>query len=280
MSACGVVDSGSYLNTGGRYNPSTDSWTGTSTIDGPSVRTLPKSVWTGSEMIVWGGVNVSGLLNTGGRYNPSTDSWTAASITGAPARRDCPTAVWTGSQMIVWGGGGNGSLLNDGGRYCAQPLAPCTDDTWTPTTLTSAPAGRTYHTAVWTGSEMIVWGGVDVSGYFNTGGRYHPATDSWTATSIASAPAGREIHTAVWTGSEMIVWGGFNGTDLNTGGRYNPTTDSWTATLSSAVVRPLFSDTSTLAAATILPPTVGQQPAPQARPLLATLTRQSGPAIK
>ncbi|PYL86246.1 MAG: galactose oxidase, partial [Verrucomicrobia bacterium] len=76
---------------------------------------------------------------------------------------------------------------------------------------------------------MIVWGGVDFSGYFNTGGRYNPTTDSWTATSTASAPAGREIHTAVWTGSEMIVWGGYNGTDLNTGGRYNPSADSWTA---------------------------------------------------
>src|SRR5437588_3597980 len=79
---------------------------------------------------------------------------------------------------------------------------------------------------------MIVWGGVDVSGYFNTGGRYHPTTDSWTATSLTNAPAGREIHTAVWTGTEMIVWGGYNGSDLNTGGRYNTGTDSWVATSS------------------------------------------------
>src|SRR5262249_41121705 len=112
----------------------------------------------------------------------------------------------------------------------ASPSGGCTDDTWTPTSLTNAPAGRTYHTAVWTGSEMIVWGGVDFSGYFNTGGRYSPITDGWTATSIAGVPDGREIHTAVWTGSEMIVWGGYNGTDLNTGGRYNPSADSWTAT--------------------------------------------------
>ena len=36
------------------------------------------------------------------------------------------------------------------------------------------------HTAVWTGSEMIVWGGTGAN-YFNTGGRYNPNTDSWTA---------------------------------------------------------------------------------------------------
>ena len=35
----------------------------------------------------------------------------------------------------------------------------CTDDTWTATTTANAPAARQRHTAVWTGSEMIVWGG-------------------------------------------------------------------------------------------------------------------------
>ena len=108
-------------------------------------------------------------------------------------------------------------------------VAGCVDGTWTATSTTSAPAGRSVHTAVWTGSEMIVWGGEYNGGYLNTGGRYSPGTDSWTATSTTNAPAGRYGHTAVWNGSEMIVWGGFNGY-LRTGGRYNPGMDSWIAT--------------------------------------------------
>src|SRR5882724_4064751 len=40
----------------------------------------------------------------------------------------------------------------------ASPSVGCTDDSWTATS-TSAPAARDTHTAVWTGSEMIVWGG-------------------------------------------------------------------------------------------------------------------------
>ena len=68
---------------------------------------------------------------------------------------------------------------------------------------------------MWTGSEMIVWGGYGNSGYLNTGGRYDPVTDSWTATSTINAPTGRWLHTAVWTGSQMIVWGGMaNGRTL------------------------------------------------------------------
>ena len=57
--------------------------------------------------------------------------------------------------MIVWGGA-NGSL-NTGGRY-----NPSTDS-WTATSMTNAPSARADHTAVWTGSEMIVWGGVIIA---------------------------------------------------------------------------------------------------------------------
>ena len=62
---------------------------------------------------------------------------------------------------------------------------------------------------MWTGNEMIIWGGSDADGSaLNTGGRYNPSSDSWTATSTTGAPDGRDYHTAFWTGSEMIIWGG------------------------------------------------------------------------
>ena len=68
----------------------------------------------------------------------------------------------------------------------------CIDDTWTSTSTTNAPDARYYHTAVWTGSEMIVWGGSrSRSEYLNSGGKYNPGTDSWTATSTTNAPDGR-----------------------------------------------------------------------------------------
>ncbi len=39
----------------------------------------------------------------------------------------------------------------------------------------AAPDARFGHTAVWTGSEMIIWGGYDGSNDFNTGYKYNPA---------------------------------------------------------------------------------------------------------
>jgi N-acetylneuraminic acid mutarotase len=201
-----------------------DSWTATTTTNAPTARESHTAVWTGSEMIVWGGYVGGTSVNTGGRYNPGTDSWTATTTTNAPTARNGHTAVWTGSEMIVWGGRDvNFVRLKTGGRY-----DPSTDS-WTATTTTNAPPARYFHTAVWTDSEMIVWGG-----FFpdtNTGGRYDPSTDSWTATTTTNAPTARSGHTAVWTGTEMIVYGGGDGIVLlNTGGRYNPSTDSWIPT--------------------------------------------------
>jgi N-acetylneuraminic acid mutarotase len=204
--------------TGGRYNPSTDSWTATSTTNVPSARFFQTAVWSGSEMIVWGGDDNTNFFNTGGKYNPGTDSWTATSTLNAPVGRQLHTAIWTGSEMIVWGGGdGMGNYLNTGGRY-----NPSTNS-WTATSITNAPAARTQHTAVWSGSEMIVWGGDDAtSNNTNTGGGYSPTGDSWMATNLGNAPSARDSHSSVWSGSEMIVWGGIEMgiNHLNTGGRY------------------------------------------------------------
>jgi len=202
-----------------------DTWTATSLTNAPSSRAGHTAVWTGSEMIVWGGGAGGGptYFNTGGRYNPSTDSWTATNTNNAPDARGAHAALWTGSEMIVWGGFNGSDFLNTGGRY-----NPGTDS-WTATSTTDAPVGRQDCSVVWTGSEMIVWGGY-IGSYLNTGARYNPTMDSWTATSVANAPTPRYEHSAVWTGTEMVIWGGIIGPDaLNTGGRYNPGTDSWTA---------------------------------------------------
>ena len=83
---------------------------------------------------------------------------------------------------------------------------------------------------MWTGTEMIVWGGHNDSGGLNTGGRYNPNTNTWVATNIVGALTKRYYHTAIWTGSEMIVWGGFDGRRFfNDCGKYNPSTNNWIA---------------------------------------------------
>lgn len=180
----------------------------------PSARTGHSAVWTGTEMIVWGGEASSVVTNTGGRYNPATDSWQGISQIGAPTARQGHTAVWTGQEMIVWGGGVYQGDMDSGARY--DPAS----DTWQALDTSWTPEPRWSHIAVWTGKEMIVWGGEKSSwNGLRSGGRYDPKLDRWYATDTQNAPD-PTLASGVWSGTELLIWG-------NGGGRYNPTTDLW-----------------------------------------------------
>src|SRR5436190_8999267 len=100
--------------------------------------------------------------------------------------------------MIVWGGFNLISFFNTGGRY-----NPSTDS-WTATSTTGAPAARNSHTAIWTGSEMIVWGGASET-YLNTGGRYCVAGPSPTPTPTPTQPPPSPTSTATATPTATVT---------------------------------------------------------------------------
>jgi len=76
-------------NTGGRYNPSTNTLIASSTINAPTARVEHTGVWTGSEMLVWGGIDDSGLVNTGGRYCEQYPTPTPTSYSYTNADGNC-----------------------------------------------------------------------------------------------------------------------------------------------------------------------------------------------
>jgi len=277
------------VNSGGRYDPLTDSWLPTSLVNAPTPRLYHTAVWAGTSMVVFGGISdpsTSGVVfNTGGRYDPVSDSWRPTSTVGAlnmyqhtaiwtgqlmvvsgrtnggrydpvadswtwgpTAGRIDHTAVWTGTEMLVWGGQGGSVMLNTGFHF-----DPVTSVAWF-TTTTGAPSPRAGHSAVWNGSVMIVWGGRTISNdSLGDGGLYDPVADSWSPTSSLDAPQPRSMHTGVWAGNAMILWGGFTlgGTEWNTGGSFlrSPDTDHDGFTIcggdcddSNAAVRPGAAD--------------------------------------
>ena len=226
----GVNNAGSFLNTGGRYQPSPQQWSAVSTLHAPAGRSGHVAVWTGSAMFIWGGQNTNGLLNDGAFYDPVGDQWTTLNMANPPEARINATAVWAGDRVIVWGGTGAGGPLNDGGELVFTFGAP---SQWVATTLAGAPAGRTGHSAVWTGQQMIVWGG-NSGGALGDGGTFTPALNSWAAVSTANSPAARYNHAALWTGVEMLILDGSSGSgELASGLAYNPATGLW-RTLSSS----------------------------------------------
>lgn len=223
----GDIGQGNPSAGGGAYSPPTDQWRVLSPVNAPTARSGHSAVWSGSEMIIWAGATTGGYLNTGGRFDSVSQNWTALPTSGAPVGRQGHVAAWTGSSMIIWGGLNNGGLLADGALF--DPAA----SQWAVLTTASSPSARYATTAVWTGSRFIVWGGQGASGSLNTGGQLifssGVAPSAWQTLATTGAPSARYGHTAVWTGSKMIVWGGRNGdTFLGDGAAYDPTTDTWT----------------------------------------------------
>lgn len=204
--------------------PGRGAWAATSEIGAPSGRAQHVAVWSGSELLVWGGRTADQDVATGGRYDPVLDRWRPMSREGAPSPRSDARAVWTGTELIVWGGAKyvffTATPYADGARY--DPVR----DAWQPVAAAGI-APRANHSAVWTGTEMLVWGGTEMSTHLATGGRYDPRTDRWQALPTDGAPAGRSGHTAVWTGSEMVIWGGAGDAARSDGARYAPSRDEW-----------------------------------------------------
>ena len=168
-------------------------------------------------MIIWGGTNNTGMLNSGGIYNPGSDTWTTISTDDAPVERGYHTAIWTGSKMIVWGGlVAAGVYRNSGAIYDPET------NTWTTTSMgDDVPSARYKHSAVWTGSRMIIWSGFD-GAFTKTGGIYNPTRDAWAPLTVSNGtPSGRLDHSVFWYDSKMIIWGGYNGSYLNSGGVYS-----------------------------------------------------------
>jgi hypothetical protein len=218
---------------------------------GPESRVGHSAVWTGRQMLVWGGQQVGGTAfrNDGLAFDPATARW--SSIPAAPLEpRSGQATVWTGSRLIVWGGEVQGADIGSRSFANGASYDPGTGR-WTP--LPPSPLrSRGLHSAVWTGTRVLIWGGArlesgeageeeDEGGaLLADGAAYDPATNDWTP--MAKAPLeARAGHVAVWTGREMIVWGGAsteeNGVAFADGAAYNPASDTWRR-IAPAPVRP------------------------------------------
>jgi N-acetylneuraminic acid mutarotase len=187
------------------------------------------AAWTNTEVVIVGGQRDfdSQPFDDGAAYDPKTGKW--RQIAAFPlGPRTGATATWTGTEVIVWGGsaGGDGPIfLGEGAAY--DPVA----DSWRPIAMPGVELSvDIWYEAVWTGSEMFIWGGQRGADPASVGAAYDPVTDHWRE--IPPAPlSARFNHSMVWTGSEVIFWGGNAADDseapLADGAAYDPSTNRW-----------------------------------------------------
>jgi N-acetylneuraminic acid mutarotase len=119
-----------------------------------------------------------------------------------------------------------GALPGPDAAAAALPTTCGAANSWQNASLDDDPEPLRAPGAVWTGTEMLVFGALDTIS--SSGARYDPAVDDWSPMSRTNAPSSRSSFAIAWTGSRLFVWGGFP--DTNTGGLYDPTTDTWTPT--------------------------------------------------
>jgi hypothetical protein len=158
------------------------------------------AIWTGEEMIVWGGSTCDGRARADGAAYAGTWRTTARSPISA---RSYHVAVWTGDEMIAWGGSRGRRLLVDGAA--CDPAR----DRWQriptpPPEIREVAGGKT----AWSGDELVVWGHSDGSGSnVQQGAAFDPASRAWRA--LPDTPIrGRDRQVMVSTPAGVLVWGG------------------------------------------------------------------------
>ncbi len=129
------------------YNPATGTWRKLPPM--PAALTSWPALWDGREVLFLSTSTARGMA-----YNPARNSWRL--LPAMPLPRSEFAATWTGHRVLVWGGltfrNPTWSAPAHGEAY--NPAA----NQWT--ALPAAPLrGRALPAAVWTGRQMIVWGG-------------------------------------------------------------------------------------------------------------------------
>jgi hypothetical protein len=187
-------------------------------------------VWTGHELIGWGGGCCGDVSKDGAAYNPATRRW--RKLPAAPvAGQQRPTGAWTGRELVVLPGRDPDNKKTGGAAY--DPVR----DAWR--TISPPPQERLGSSVVWDGKELLVvggWGPPDAKGFRRLtpfAYAYDPAADRWRALApLDQGQYGRALAPVVWTGTKLLLWGGqtrYGGQDVLAphGLAYDPKANRW-----------------------------------------------------
>lgn len=166
-------------------------------------------VWTGREMIDWGGGCCGDAFSTGWAFDPAKNAW--RKLLASPlAPSQVPVGVWTGRELIILVSG-----IDPVGKPYPASFARAAaynprTDTWR--RLAPLPAPRFGARVIWDGRELLILGGAGApragkpASLARVGFAYNPAMNRWRA--LSPMPAGRENFVSVWTGRRLLIWGG------------------------------------------------------------------------
>lgn len=218
-----------YMLRGYLYSPDANRWSATPAS--PRMAHVPgMAFWTGREVVVLGGVNASGVTDPPLLYDPARARWSSG--TPAPARASAAEnglypAVWDGHEIVMPGQ----ALAYDPER-----------DRWR--TIPPTPLqGRYYAVAVWSGREVLVWGGCSVvcdatarEGSPSDAAAYDPARGTWRMLPRSPLVLRSGVHGAFVDG-RFFLWGGYVAGADGYGATFDPSTNQWTPIPAAPITR-------------------------------------------
>jgi len=219
-------------------SPGVVSGNGIETLDsGPlSPRGDAAVVWTGREVVVWGGdleasnMGVPGpdqAFADGAAYDPATRRWRTIAPSLLPATSDPPAGVWADGEVVFFRGREAAAWdpERDQWRSLPAPERPVTGAVWTgrelitlpdfaaldPSTrewrsLPVPPVQLSSEVARWAGQELLVVGQSEpaaVPAGDARGMSYDPAADRWRELPPSGVDA--QAIDADWNGRELVV---------------------------------------------------------------------------
>ncbi len=178
-----------------------------------SPRDGASAVWTGRELLVWGGesgTDGEDLHADGAAYDPGTGRWRTLPPSPLSARAG-QAASWTGTEMIIWGGYDRVSAHRFAVTSSGAAYDPATS-TWR--RLPPAPLSpRAGAIAVWTGSALILLGGQPAAltgtvHSYGDGASFNPALNRWQHIAPPAPPNGHPLtwRAAVNASTELLAW--------------------------------------------------------------------------
>ncbi len=213
------------------FSPATNTWKVAAAYpdDLAPVDTCAVSLGASGAFVFGGKAAAGGNAHSaiGYRYNPTDDEWFLLSEEGRPSARVQHTCVYipTLHKVMVWGGRESGGSAG----VATGALYDIATDRWIATPTIAAPTGRYHHIAIWTGSEVIIFGGqTNVGTAAVTGWRYDPSSNEWRGNIASNAHAilTGHIGSEFYRGSMFILTTGLYNFE------YELATDEWSSSAS------------------------------------------------
>jgi hypothetical protein len=188
-------------------------------------------LWCRQQFVITSSIDASPPTSTPAATFPNLGGQWAVLPTAPIQGRQGHVAVWTGNEMVIYGGQPGPSSADDHristGREGAA-FRP-SDASWR--LLPVSPLKpRSSPLAIWSGNDVLLWGGWSNSPYtrLKDGAAYSPASNTWRL--LAPAPlSGVGLSAGAWTGKLWFVLDGIDPEVDSTASlaAFDPNTNSW-----------------------------------------------------